>query len=117
MFSKSTIGRMALAAAVALGFAGQANAQTATYNGQVEMLEVWANGNVAFRLYGITSTCAANLTFVLNKSSPGTPKIYAAVLAAKLAQREIRVWSSGCGPAENYGATPYVQIDYLYVMD
>lgn len=116
MFNKSKIGGAIFAATVALGFTAPASAQVATLTGLVEWLEVWTNGNVAFRLSGVTSTCTSHQTLILNKSSPGTSNQYAALLAAKHAGKQIRVSSSGCGPAENYGNS-YVQVDYLYVQD
>jgi hypothetical protein len=116
MISKSKIRATVFAAFTALAIVGPANAQSATYTGLVEWLEVWSNGNVAFRLAGVTGTCTSHQTFVLNKSMPGTTNQYAALLAAKHAGKPIRIYSPGCAPAENYGNS-YVQVDYLYVQD
>ena len=116
MFNTWKIGGAVLAAAMSLGIAPSANAQAATYTGLVEWLEVWTNGNVAFRLAGVSGTCTSHQTFVLNHSAPGTKNQYAALLAGKHAGKPIRIYSSGCGPAENYGNS-YVQVDYLYVQD
>jgi hypothetical protein len=116
MISKSKMGATVVAALMALAIVAPANAQSATYTGLVEWLEVWTNGNVAFRLAGVTATCTSHQTFVLNKSASGTTNQYAALLAAKHAGKPIRIHSSGCAPAENYGNS-YVQVDYLYVQD
>ena len=116
MISKSKILATVFAAFTALGFAAPANAQAVTYTGLVEWLEVWTNGNVAFRLAGVTATCTSHQTFVLNKSAAGTTNQYAALLAAKHAGKPIRIYSPGCAPAENYGNS-YLQVDYLYVQD
>lgn len=115
MSKKSKIGAV-LVAVMSLSFASTASAQAATYTGLVEWLEVWTNGNVAFRLAGVSGTCTSHQTFILNKSSPGTQNQYAALLAGKHAGKPIRIYSSGCGPAESYGNS-YVQVDYLYVQD
>jgi len=94
--------------------------QTLSYSGKVSWLEVWTTGNISFRLQGVSNTCApANAhTFVVNRSAVGAKNVYAAILAAKLAGVSVTVWSSGCGPAETFGAqTLYVQVDYTYVND
>ena len=64
-------------------FAGLASAPAfaAQYTGNVSILEVWKNGNVAFSLTTSVPTC--NGPFILNTSDPGTKDQYAAVLAAK----------------------------------
>src|SRR5690349_17192056 len=103
-----------LVAAMALASSSTSRAQAASYTSTIEVIEVWANGNVAFRLDGVSSTCATGNWFVINKSSPGMKNFYAAVLTAKSTDHPIRVSTSGCAPAENYNTTPYIQIDYLY---
>jgi hypothetical protein len=116
MFSKSKMGGAALAAVMAFGFSVPSNAQAVMYSGLVEWLEVWTNGNVAFRLAGVTGTCTGHNTIIINRSSLGAARQYAALLAAKHAGKQIQISSSGCGPAENYGNN-YIQVDYLYVQD
>jgi len=101
-------------AAVALALAGQAQAAT-SYTGPIGVIEVWAYGNVAFKLSGITGTCGSADWFVINKSTDGGKNLYAALLAAKLSDKAIRIYSEGCGPADGFGSTPYVQVSYLYI--
>ena len=84
------------------------------FSGQVAMLEVWRSGNVAFTLATSVPTC--NSQFILNASDPGFKNLYAAVLAAKKTGTPIQVSTSGCGPADNYGAS-YNIVTYLYVLD
>jgi hypothetical protein len=112
-----TFSRASLYCAVALLMGNVAQAQSASYNATIEIIEVWKIGNVAFRLNGVSSTCGSNNWFVINKSAEGGKNMYAALLAAKLADRPIRVSSPGCGPADSYNTTPYVLVDYLYVAD
>lgn len=104
--------RFALIAALLSSFA---SAQAADVTGTVAMLEVWRNGNVAFTLSTPTTSC--NGQFVLNASEPGTKNRYAALLAAKKTGSQVRVYSSGCVEAENYGTAQYNPVDYLYVID
>jgi phosphoglycerate-specific signal transduction histidine kinase len=83
-----------------------------TYSGTVAMLEVWANGNVAFTLNASVPTC--NGQFVINASLAQAAKnIYAAVLAAKKTGTPIRVITSACGTADNYGGN-YNLPDFVY---
>lgn len=82
--------------------------------GTVSMLEVWRNGNVAFTLNTSVGTC--NQQFVINASAPGAKNQYAAVLSAKTTGRRIRVDTSGCGPADNYGSS-YNIPEYIQVQD
>jgi hypothetical protein len=85
----------------------------AWYSGEVIWLEVWRNGNVAFRMpTNVAVPC--NGQFVLNKSDPGTKNQYATLVAAKLAGRTVTVYFDVCGPAEGYGAS-YAQVAYLYL--
>ena len=100
-------------AAIALASASQAHA--AQYAGSISTIEVWAYGNVAFQLSGVSGTCANGDWFVVNKSTEGGKNLYAALLAAKLADKAIRVNSAGCGPADGFGTTPYLQVNYLYI--
>lgn len=92
-----------------------ATAYAIDITGTVAMLEVWRNGNVAFTLSTPTTSC--NGQFVLNTSEPGTKNRYAALLAAKKTGSQVRVYSSGCVEAENYGAAQYNPVDYLYVIE
>lgn len=93
-------------------------AQTARaydYTGNVNMLEIWFNGNVAFTLSSSVPTC--NSQFVLNVSSAGTKNQYAALLAAKAKGVQVRVYGGDtCGLAEGT-STNYNLVSYLYVLD
>jgi hypothetical protein len=112
-FKVTAIGA-ALAAALAVSTPAIADV---SYTGTIEVIEVWKQGNVAFRLSGITGTCANNNWMVVNKSAPGAKNMYAALVASKLAGKAIKVAAFGCAPAEEYGTTPYLVIDYLYMID
>jgi hypothetical protein len=85
------------------------------YAGAVANVEVWAQGNVAFKLAGVSGTCATSDWFVINKDAGGARNLYAALLAARIGREEVRVWSVGCGPADDYGGGPYLQVNYLYL--
>ena len=114
MFKRSLVSRgPILAGAMAAMLCAPAHA--GDYTGAITTIEIWAEGNVAFRLAGVGGTCATNEWFVINKSTEGGKNLYAALLAAKLADKPIRINSSGCGPAEGYGSTPYLQVSYLYI--
>jgi hypothetical protein len=106
-----------LLGSVALMLGSAAHAQAVSYTGTIEIIEIWKIGNVAFRLNGFSSACAFNNWMVLNKSSDGTRNMYAALLAAKMSGKAVRISSPGCAPAENYNSTPYLQIDYLFIAD
>jgi hypothetical protein len=87
----------------------------ASYTGNISLLEIWPNGNVAFKLATSVPTC--NQQFVLNASQPGTKNLYAALLAAKISGKQIQVVDVGtCGPAEGYGGS-YNLVAYLYPQD
>ena len=114
---KNRVSKLLLACAFSLAAGSVAQAQAVSYTGTIEVIEVWRNGNVAFRLNGVSSSCATGNWIVLNKSADGTKNMYATLLAAKVSGKQVRVYSSGCAPAENYGSTPYVQVDYLYLSE
>jgi len=102
----------ALAAILGLTGAAAANAQAPTYyTGTIAWMEVWKSGNLAFALNGVTAPC--NGQFIVNKSDPGFKNYYAALLAAKLTDRPVRLYFSGCIPAENYGGS-YAEVAYMY---
>ena len=101
-------------AALALLSSISANAAS-SFAGTVTWIEVWRNGNIAFRLSDATSTTTCNGQFILNASSPGTKNQYAALLASKKTGVPISVYSyAPCGPADNYGSS-YIIVDYLYL--
>ncbi len=81
------------------------------YAGSVTWLEVWKSGNVAFRLDAANPPC--NGQFVINKSDPGFKNLYAALIAARLAERPITVYAAACVAAEGYGGN-YASVEYLY---
>ncbi len=118
MIENTKYNRIASAlAAAALGMmlvVGVVRAQTAAYyTGEITMLEAWRTGNVAFTLNAAGVPC--NGQFILNKSDPGTPRLYAMLVAAKAADRTVRAYFDFCGPAEGYGSTNYAQVAYLYL--
>ena len=104
-------------AAALLGLVAATSANAAVgFSGTVTWMEVWRNGNVAFRLSDSASTGTCNGQFILNASDPGTRNQYAALLAAKKTGSAVSVYSYlPCGPAENYGSS-YIIVDYLYVV-
>lgn len=96
------------------GFALPASAQSPEwFTGEITWLEVWRNGNVAFRMPASVAV-PCNGQFVLNKSDPGTKNQYATLVAAKLAGKTVTVYFDACGPAEGYGSS-YAQVAYLYL--
>ena len=91
---------------------GSENALSGSAQGQVNMLEVWENGNVAFTLMPLVTTCGGQ--FILNFSSNGSKNMYSALLASKISGKSVSVsYSDVCGPAENYGSQ-YNIPRYLY---
>jgi hypothetical protein len=85
------------------------------YTGNVSLLEVWKNGNVAFSL--LPSAPGCNSQFILNVSASGTKNQYAALLAAKTKGTPIAVYVTGtCIAAEGYGGGYHDPL-YIYVMD
>jgi hypothetical protein len=112
---RTVLGTMAFCAAMlTVGTPAKADV---SYTGTIEVIEVWKLGNVAFRLNGASVTCANNNWMVINKSAAGAKNLYAALIASKLAGKAIRVSAYGCGPADDYGPTPYLVVDYLYMVD
>jgi hypothetical protein len=97
-------------------FAISNSAIAAEHTGTVAMLELWPNGNVAFTLNGATLPCNGQL--IVNGGSDGAKNMYAALLSAKMAGRQIRVVTTTCGPAAGYNPSVlYTLVDYLYVVD
>jgi len=96
-------------------FATSVRADAVNVTGNIDMLELWFNGNVAFTLSPAVSTC--NGQFILNVSDAGTKNQYAALLAAKTKGVRVRVYGGGsCGPAEGSGGS-YNLISYVYLLD
>jgi hypothetical protein len=83
------------------------------YIGSVVMLEAWRTGNVAFTLDAVGVPC--NGQFVLNKSDDGAKNLYAMLVVAKAADRAVKVYFTGCGPAEGVSGSNYAQLNYLYL--
>ena len=81
------------------------------YVGNVTWIEVWKAGNVAFKLDVANPPC--NGQYGLNKSDPGFKNLYAALIAARFADRPITVYAPSCVPAEGYGGS-YASVEYLY---
>lgn len=88
-----------------------AQAQAPNYTGYVGWLEMWKSGNAAFTLTVGGVPC--NGQFIINKSDPGAKSLYAMVMAAKLADRPIRVYGGTCIAAEG-GGVNYAEVLYLY---
>lgn len=84
--------------------------------GTVETMVVWRIGNVSFTLSTATTSC--NGEFILNSTEPGFKNLYAALLAAKRTGTAVKVFSSTCVVAANYGnSDSYNIVDYLYPQD
>jgi hypothetical protein len=114
MFRK--IQRWCMAAFLASCCFGMVQAQApAYYTGHITSIEVWKTGNVAFSMYVHgTAGIPCNGQLILNKSDPGFKNQYAAVVAAKLADKPVRVYVGTCVAAEGYGAS-YAEVSYLYI--
>ena len=82
--------------------------------GTVTVLEVWQNGNADFQLSTATTSC--NGSFILNASDPGFKNEYAALLAAKRTGSPVKVFTTACVAADNYGDS-YNNVVYLYPQD
>src|SRR5687767_3285877 len=103
------------ALAVALSLAG-VPALAADYTGNINMLEIWRTGEVAFTLATTVGTC--NSQFIINPSwNDAAKSLYAAVLAAKSKGAPIRVITGSCGPADAMPSSSYNVPVYLYVLD
>lgn len=85
---------------------------SANYVGTIDWIEVWPNGNVAFKLKNTTLPCNPQ-QFILNASQPGTKNMYALLVALKAQVTTVTISSSTCGPAEGYGSN-YALVDYMY---
>lgn len=81
------------------------------YTGNIVWLEVWKSGNVAFTLTASGVPCSGQ--FILNKSDDGFKNQYAALIAAKLADRPVRVYAGACIAATGGGGN-YIEVVYLY---
>lgn len=85
--------------------------------GQVGMLEVWRNGNIAFTLNpGVDTGCQAAGQFILNASEPGTRNQLAVLITAKASRKQVQVYIRSCGAAAGYGGD-YAIPEYLYLLD
>jgi hypothetical protein len=105
---------LVLATALSLSAIGPAAAQSPNYYiGTVVMLEGWRTGNVAFTLSASGVPC--NGQFILNKSDDGSKNLYALLLSAKATDRTVKVYFTGCGPAEGVAGSDYAQLNYLYL--
>lgn len=81
----------------------------------IEWIEVWANGNVAFKTTPTASTC--NGQYIINQSSAGAKNMYATILSAKIAGKKVAISSaSACGAADNYGGS-YNIPRYIYLIE
>jgi hypothetical protein len=103
---------LALGIATLVAEAGLLQAQTTNsyVTGNISWLETWKSGNVAFTL---TATTPCNGQFILNKSDPGFKNQYTMLVAAKLADRPVRVYLGSCIAAEGGGGN-YAEVVYLY---
>ena len=107
----STWNSVVFALGLCAASAGQAQPQ---YVGAVATLEVWNSGNVSFTLNTSVGTC--NGQFVINRSDPGLKNQFAVLMIAKATGKSVRVYSSACIPAENYGSS-YNNVLYIYPQD
>lgn len=103
----------AISALLLLGAAPGSAQSPAYYTGEITMLEAWRTGNVAFTLDVAGAPC--NGQFILNRSDDGTKNLYAMLVAAKAADRTVKVYFIGCGPAEGVSGSNYAQLNYLYL--
>jgi hypothetical protein len=102
-----------LSVMVLLNLTSIRSALAGDFTGKVEMLEVWENGNIAVSLTPAIVGCNAQV--ILNQSRPGTKNLYAALLAAKHADRAVRIYTNGCGIADGYGGSYNLPL-YIYVL-
>jgi hypothetical protein len=90
-----------------------------TFTGKITWLEVWASGNVAFRVEQ-SASAYCNGQFIVNFSWNGSKNLVATLLAAKSQDTPIRVMSyvdsEGCTAAEGYGSS-YIKADYVYPLE
>lgn len=96
-------------ALAALAFSGIASA--ASYIGEINWIEVWPSGNVAFTLKNVSAPC--NGQFLINASMPGAKNLYAYLLTIKATKGSATVAHTTCGPADGYGNN-YAIVEYLY---
>lgn len=83
--------------------------------GDVDQIEAWPGGNVAFTITATNANLPCNGQFILNKSADGTRNLYALLLTAKSTDRQVRISHTTCGPAEGYGGN-YAVVNYLYLL-
>ncbi|MEO8018730.1 MAG: hypothetical protein ABI769_13020 [Pseudomonadota bacterium] len=105
---KSFVARLTLTA-VSLLLA--VSAQAASYVGEINWIEVWPSGNIAFKLKDVTAPC--NGQFLINASMAGAKNMYAYLLTIKATKDSATVAHTTCGPADGYGGS-YAIVDYLY---
>ena len=87
------------------------NARAADYTGTINWMEVWRSGNVAITLSPAIPSC--NGQVILNLSDPGFKTMFAAILAAREAERSVRISTYACGPADGYGGSYNIPM-YIY---
>jgi hypothetical protein len=97
---------------LSLGALYAAQGQAANHTGQINWIEVWPSGNVAFTMTGVTVPCTLQ-QFIINKSNEGAKNLYAMLLTAKAMGQSIMVSQSTCGNADG-GGGGYAIVDYLY---
>lgn len=103
--SVASIG-LALAASLISG-----TASAASYIGEIDWIEVWPSGNIAFKLKNVNAPC--NGQFLINASMPGAKNLYAYLLTIRATRDSATVAHTTCGPADGYGGS-YAIVDYLY---
>ena len=89
------------------------NVNAAEFTGTITWMEVWRNGNIAFKLSDSASASSCNGQFILNASDAGARNQYAVLLAAKLNEGQVQVNTYACGQADSYGGN-YNIVEYLY---
>lgn len=88
-----------------------AQAQAASYIGEIDWIEVWPSGNIAFKLKNVSTPC--NGQFLINNSMAGAKNMYAYLLTIKTTGNTATVAHSTCGPADGYGGN-YAVVEYLF---
>jgi hypothetical protein len=97
---------------LSLGVLCAVQSHAVNHTGQINWIEVWPSGNVAFTMTGVTVSCSLQ-QFIINKSNDGAKNLYAMLLTAKAMGQSIMVSQSICGNADG-GGSGYAIVDYMY---
>jgi len=112
-----TMSRVSFVAFAAVALASlSSTAHAGIFTGTVNLLEVWPNGNVAFTINGATLPC--NGQVIINQNVVGNKNLFASLLAAKHANKQVRIDTAACAPAQGYyPEVLYNHLNYLTVLD